>query len=365
MIPRLSWAILFAYILCFGGLWRGVAVLEFSRLILVVILAVWSAWHITNRWRWHGTRLDLSILAWGVVLIVSSVANLGRVEIAVGLWWMIVYAVLWFMLNDMIANGIDTDAMLDGLLIGTIPLLILAAGQLLIYKSAIFATLENQNYAGSLFAITTGVALARKRYKYSVASALMVLATGSRGGLIMLLIYLALWLRIKWWQIAVGGVVVIGAALLMRGFTGREVYWQDALTQVEARPLTGSGIYTYRHPDYIETRMIHIHPHNLPLLIAVEHGLPGLLALAFMIFQMVGAARSKYAFLLIGIGVYALVDVVLMQPAQAMIFIVVLSVISREIGREIPNANNDSNLGRSHGFLHNALCSISACRPIV
>lgn len=351
--------ILLSYTLTIGATFNGLLNPDLAALTLVILLAAglswwWLRWR--RGWTWHRTPLDAALVLGGAAFGIALLANLdaGR-RIAIGLWYMALYAVVWYALADGVANRfLSRQTLADGLLItgavvglfGYIQLQSWLAGWLQGAPASLprpVSVFGNPNYLGAFLTVLWPLAAAR------------LAISRSRPGRVVLVVYLLLiWLllaltfsRAAWvgatagaaawgglwlsgrgllswqalrasWQrqrrrmrIFVAALAAIGllagaagGLFFLRSFTigGREAglrveLYEAALALFAQKPLTGHGLFSFGEalvslPGATPDKP-HNHAHNLPLHVAAELGLPGLFALAVGLGSAVAAARRN------------------------------------------------------------------------
>jgi O-antigen ligase len=333
-------ALALAYVLSFGGLWNGIihpGMFGLSRGFLAVLFAAWAWWRTAHCWRLPSVGVPW--LLWGVAWLLSTLAH-PALEPLVPLWFSVLGLMLWWMLRDMLLNrALSTEILVDGLLLVGLLLMARVGLDLVTHQTRISAGLENPNYAGTVLAMLLPLALRRRWWIYAALCAACLAATMSRGPVLALagagVIAGALALRT---HVHVGRAILVGALLALpmavivvgrssMGLTGREVYWADALQRFAANPLTGEGAFTYRHVDFADASRIHWHPHSLPLTVAAEMGLPGLLALGLTVWAIARRAwQRRDAGLIAALTTGALCqlwDFSAQQPAVALVLLIV------------------------------------------
>lgn len=146
----------------------------------------------------------------------------------------------------------------------------------------------------------------------------ILVVSKSRGGLLAVGTVLILLAVLRWrrgWLIVLGGVLIIGtifwwispdtilemltATQALGGLDGRLEVWSRGLYMVQDFPFTGIGMGTFHqtvnllYPLLLANFDVDIpHAHNLPLQVAVDLGLPGLIVwLAIFLLVIYGAGR--------------------------------------------------------------------------
>jgi hypothetical protein len=344
-LQRLLWAILFIYFAVYGATWDGVldANRHYPTLILLVILVfVWLWTHIRKQWTWHTTPFDLIFVGWGGAFLLSIVAN-GETwrRSAEALWYMGFYIAIWYVLTDILGNGLRRQHLIDALLMVGLLQAMFALLQVMNFYSTggsgfprPVGTFGNPNTLGAFLVliipiVISQVIFAKRRVTkivlgvYALINLLLLLGTFSRGAwvgtgvglLIMGVLSLAHWHMLSrsalrhWWQtqtnmvriftviflLSALAVSVTGAIFTVQSFSivGRSgdlrtLLWQFALQLFGEHPLFGTGLFTYGHHLpllwSIPPLQPHSHPHNAVLLIMAELGLVGLGVLAVSVF---------------------------------------------------------------------------------
>ncbi len=369
--------------------------------LLAAVFGRWLYVHWRHGWTWHRTPLDAVFILWGVVFGLSLLANIEVWRrIAIGLWFVGLYVGIWYLLHDALANrGIRRDMLVDGLLFGGVVVLFFGYWQtyswlLATDLSAGFSlprpvsVLGNANTLAAFLVVLLPFVLGRLAAVRSrlarIALLLYTLATGgllfltfSRGGWIGAGAGLATWFGLLlaqhdllswrnlrgWWTrqqgvvraavlLGVGVVLLIGAGggvILVRSLSveGRDIglrtyLYEAALNQFTERPLAGYGLFTFgRHlPRFasMPEETPHSHAHNVPLHIAAELGLVGLIALAVTLVVLAGVMRRNFRetrghsrmvtasaiAAVVGFGVHHLLDTPAMMPTIALVGLVAL-----------------------------------------
>lgn len=322
----------------------------YSIIGLVALMVVWLAARAGTPW--NASPLDAGFALWALAIGISLAANpLYARRIVIGIWFVLLYTGLWYVLHDLIRHQrLPREHLIDGLIVAGTLVLIIAFSQLqneflksglLLRPGSIFG---NPNTLGAWLIVLVPPALYRAvtaRHPvgrvlmgiYSLAALLLLGASFSRGAWLGMtagmvgggLLVLAHQQRLSaaywhgWWSrthpgvrlAATGGLLVIAAVVLatgllfLRTFTlaGRTLNLRTdiyaAAVQVAAeRPLTGYGLFTFggQMPRYWFTppRETHSHAHNLLLHVVAELGLTGLLALTVTTGLIIQAARRNW-----------------------------------------------------------------------
>lgn len=348
-----------SYLLLLGATWRGVSDPVVARFSLVVIGAGGTVWIALRRGPWPRTAFDRVLWIWLAALALSGLANAARwPTILTGTWFAAVYIVVWYALQDLLGGGLITRQRLSAVLLTAgIPVLISALWDAIQPPPGrISGALENANTLGGFLALILPLILAHliasRGWRrgllavYLLIAALALLLTESRGA--MLAVATALLVvgltRARRPAARAALMVVYGATAIAlisaRGDSGRLPIYTDVAATFLEHPLTGTGLFTYRlNPDEILPPSgvlpggTNLYAHNLILHVAVELGLPGLVALVLSVYtpfrhQPDGSDPLRlwaYASL-IGAGAHQMVDFPLMMPGLALTGIAVLSL---------------------------------------
>jgi putative inorganic carbon (HCO3(-)) transporter len=340
---------------------------EAANLILIGALTLgWVYIRQRRHWKWYSTPLEYVILLWVFAIGLSLAANtdLWR-RIAIGSWYAGLYILLWYIVQDALANrALSRETLADGLLWGGALVMLIASSQLwnlgTLFLSLpgdarsgvgplsdvvrVAGTLDNPNRLATLLVVLIPLALGRliaapSRLArliwaaYSLLAAVLVIFTFSRGGWVGLAAGLAVFglllvmhyrlfspARLRdWWHkqsravkgalaglgaAAVIGALVGGVILVSISLTGtraadqRGTMYQAAITLFTEKPLTGYGLFTYGRGlvrlDSMPPRQVHSHAHDVPLTIAAELGLVGLIVFLVSGVAIFRAARRRW-----------------------------------------------------------------------
>ncbi len=383
LLVRALVALVVSYTLLAGATFDGILNTE-RRLLSVVILGiasiVWLVMRWRGGWRWYTSDLDLPILLWCGAFTVSLLANAESWRrISIGLWFMALYVVTWYALQDMLANGkLRREWLVDALLIAGVPVAFVGFAQLqlaLVSGMALprpVGTLGNANSLAALLVLLLPLVAGRLFMAraalprtllgvYAAALLLLLLLSFSRGGWVGGAVALLVWaglhfpLRRLWSKlsrarrrIALALVVLVGAAgvfvmvqtleLNGRGLDLRAWIYETALQAFFERPLTGTGLFTFgvdlARLNSLPPLEPHSHAHNLILHVAAELGVVGLLALgvsaalvlrAFLrLFHTRDAVSVMGAAAFAGFIAHQMFDLPAMMPALALVALVAL-----------------------------------------
>ncbi len=352
--------VLFCYAVAIGATFTGVTIFEFRfmSLGLLALLSIsWLLAHWRRGWQWYVTPLDGVLLLWAFAFALSLLANLEVWRrIVIGLWFVGLYLLVWYGLQDAIANrAIKRDMLVDSLLFSGLVVLFFAYFQTYSwFRAADFSgsiqlprpvsVLGNANTLGAFLVVLIPLALGRLAavrmrlaqvvlILYVMAALIMLFLTFSRGAWVGVVIGGVVWFGLllaqyglltpealrAWWRdqhsrvkalVAVGvvGFVLVGVAagfILVRSLQSpgrsldlRTYLYEAAIAQFLEKPLTGYGLFTFgRHlPRFASMPNVtpHSHAHNTPLHIAAELGLPGLIALVATLIVIFIASRRNW-----------------------------------------------------------------------
>ncbi len=349
-IFRIVIILLATYLFSLGTTFNGVIVPDlkfFNLIVMTVFSCVWLLARWRGSWRWHITPLDLIFTLWGAVIVLSIVSNSDAWRRSmIGVWYIAFYAVIWFMLSDMLTNKrLKRDTLIDGLLFAGI--IILVFGYVQIGRSSFdLASLDfprpgsligNPNSLGAFLIVLLAFSVARFLYLrnrlariilgiYGLLCGALLFLTFSRGAWLgagsSVMVLIVLHARQQgvtspaqigvWWgglsqktrKLYTGGVAtilligIIGGVLLLQSLSisGRTTelrtrIWSDAMTLISEKPITGHGIFqfgrAYERVESMPPFQPHSHAHNLILHITVEMGLVGLLVTVVSAFWII------------------------------------------------------------------------------
>jgi O-antigen ligase/tetratricopeptide (TPR) repeat protein len=343
--------IIFSYFLAVGATFNGIfdPKMDFISLgMMALVVSVWLLMHWRGGWHWYRTSLDTVFLLWFLAFGVSLVANndVWR-RIDIGLWYMVVYIGVWYVLHDLIANrALRREVIIDVLLIAGFVIVLFGFVQLQLWLRQVISTAQftspprpvsvfgNPNFLSDFLIVLIPLTLsrlmsARARLPrillglYTFLQIVLLVLTSSRGAWIGAGLGLLVWILLvigrngqgvrnnvaTWWQqqssaiktgLAIIAVIsVLGAVafsvIFIRSFSdrGREAtlrvdIYAAAIELFKEKPITGQGLFTFgrglvRLPD-IHPDKPHSHAHDAPLHVAAELGVLGLVALAATLF---------------------------------------------------------------------------------
>jgi O-antigen ligase len=357
--------VLLGYVLLGGGAWGGINT-PGTGLVGVFLLSglavVWLYWRSVAGWRWRSTRLDVLLPLWGLAFCVSLVANWeARARVAGGLYFTGVYILLWYMLHDALSNRAITRAgLLNVVLLSGSAVVVAALTEWLEGISRVARPLENPNLLGAFLAMYLPLVVGRTAQAvkragrarvfwvgYILLVCFVTLLSGSRGAWLGLVAAAGVWAVYTAARYMPGQrwpylLVLVAAPLVIwlvavRGGQGRVEIYQAAFAQFLARPITGHGLFTFRMIDpSMGLPFVHMHTHNVFLQVGVELGIFGLAALGASIYRLGGAALRAFvlrppsdvhpwlAAALAAAAAHQLVDFVVLAPAIAITFLVIL-----------------------------------------
>jgi len=315
-----------------GATFNGVVVPDLHMVtfgLMIVSLGLWVFVRWRQGWDWHRTAFDIVFVLWIAVFAISILANMESARRSlIGLWYMLTYIAVWYVLHDFLANGgVSRKQLIDAFLNAGIMIILFSffqianAGELVAPVSLI----GNTNALGAVLLGMTPFAVARAVTAnhrigrigwglYSLFVIVNLLLTLSRGAwlgmfgslsvlAVLLLVHYNMlsWSAIKrWWanrsrlqkrllggfSLSVFVVFLVVMGLLINSFSIsvrrpelRTRLWNSALEQFAEKPLTGHGLYTFGQ-DYplsiqIPGQQSHAHAHSVPLNILAEMGLVG------------------------------------------------------------------------------------------
>ncbi len=331
-----------------------------TLLALVVGTGIVTGWlfvRVRNGSVWHRTPLEWVLPLWGAALVSSTVVNWPTFDNSVvGLWFTGLYILCWYVACDVLNNHLlSAVQMINGLLLGSIPVLISALQQYARRPVRIFGFMENPNILGALLILVIPLALDRYlpggRWRrillalYLAVAVLVLLLTRSRGAIFGLSCAFGFMLmgRVKRRDVR---LIILGLGLLIallllfnRDDSARLHIYENALSSFASHLLVGQGLFTYRNmlPDVMSLppNGQNLHAYNLWLQIGVELGLLGITALSVTIVQFARAAQQArqhpwIVAALFGIFAAQLADFTLMTPSIAICAILLLAIVASE-----------------------------------
>jgi O-antigen ligase/tetratricopeptide (TPR) repeat protein len=329
-------------VLSLGGTFNGILQIDLQRLSLVFLTIGFVIWQI---FYWRSpfplkTSLDPALMVWIVAYTISTLTHLSSGRVWIGVWYAGLYGGVWFVLTDLRRRGLPGHWITDGVLLTTIPLMLLAVIEIdswfpawlsLNSVDVTFApprppsALGNPNAFGLVLAMMIPFGIMRARYSrrfqdrilwglWLIFALVILYFTYSRGAWlaagagILILIGLSLlrskWNGKVWWQhlsfqarfgvwigIFIGVILAAGLVWVssdvfntpQRETGTRLLFYELAAKDFKAHPVTGTGPFTFGltilRSESVPPEQPHAHAHNLTLNIAAEMGIPGALAL--------------------------------------------------------------------------------------
>jgi O-antigen ligase len=395
---------------------------------LGLLVVAWLFVHWRRGWRWHRTPLDAVFLLWTASFALSLLANTDTWRRqAIGLWYVGLYIGMWYVLTDCLSNGgLARRTLVDGLLIGGFVVLIFGYLQTYVFLSMQLrgglpltlprpvSTLGNANALGNFlvvlipFALTACVTARAAFVKvvmglYTLLALVLLFLTFSRGAWLGtaagLVVWGVLWLAARdllrrnqlraWWAgktafvhagVAAGALVVGAICILMsvifvrslneagRTTDLRTYIWEAAFSTFRQKPLTGYGLFTFGRYlvlyNSAPPENPHSHAHDVPLHIAAELGLVGLIVLGITLIMIFRAARHNWreadprersilmsaAGAVMAFAVHQLLDVPAMMPAIALCGLLALALLMTPL-RPTPMTAKWQKYGLGIGFI--------------
>lgn len=382
----------------FGATFHGVVIPDSHHVTFGLIafsLALWLVIRRRQKWRRPGASLDSALPIWAVAIAISIVANPGTMSRSfIGLWFVLLYAGTWHVLRDLVSNRAEVrEWLIDAILSAGIVLVFFSVLQMVMSGRWMqpVSLIGNSNALGAIllviapFALGRMIAARRLTLKlgwtiYTFAVAAIVALTLSRGAWLSLLAGLSTLLilvlhdrgllsigrlRGRWRaasasfrRLTIVGiaivtlVIVILLGLIINSFTIRErraglrgEIWRAALLQFAEKPLTGQGLFTFgrhysRHVS-VPPALPYAHAHNLPLNVAAELGILGIVALICATVCIVGDFRRAWshsasgdralliscASAMVGFSAHHVFDFTAMMPAVALLGILLVVIL--------------------------------------
>ena len=261
------------YLLAIGTTWLGVTHRTTAYLSLIVFSLMVSGWLLRRKSApWHRTDFDEVLPLAAIALLISTVANVEVwQQIGGGLWFVASYLVVWYLLQDALANSLlRPEAMVDMLLLAGTVVIIPALIEGILNLSAvppsepirIGGILGNPNNLGAFTLLIIPLLIGRQsRTKrigrfliavYLLIAIAVLFMSDSRGaefGLITAFLFVVL----KRSQMPVVRVLLLTTwialgvfLLILRGDSGRAGIYYSAALEFLQHPLTGTGLFTFR-----------------------------------------------------------------------------------------------------------------------
>lgn len=328
-IVRAVLILLFTYLLALGATFNGVLTPDFKQLTLLVMalsLGVWQFVRWRRGWMWHRTPLDGAFGVWAVAFVIALVFNLETARRSlIGLWYVGIYIVVWYVLCDLLANrALRRDTLVGAFLVSGIIILLfgylqvqgwlvnrlplMTAGVIPFDLPRPVSLIGNTNGLACFLLVLIPLVGAvfsglRRRFErwvmgvYGAAALLMLFLTYSRGawlgfavgagvGLALTLashnLLSVARLREVWgslgrrgrWTVIISSVSVflcglLAAFLLVRSLSqpGRDVsrrtvLFEPAVQLIAEKPITGHGLFTFGRGYTRLESMPPAHPHS-------------------------------------------------------------------------------------------------------
>lgn len=377
--------LLVVYFSTFGMTFNGILIPELRWMTLAIVLVGLSAWFITHyraKWIWHRSPLDMALILWMVVISVSILANMDTWRrSANGVWFVVGYILLWYMLSDWLMNQrLQRETLIDSVIMGGMVVVFfgylqfftaLGRGEIVRVGSLVgnpnslgaFLLMLLTFIVGRIFTLKNRIGR-RLLIGYALTVGILLGITFSRGalagGAISLIIIIVLNLPRNFWDKikpqtprtrlmwGIGGLfaLLIGVGVLIiiaRSFSlaGRSVdlrtnIYANALAIFSESPLTGHGLFTFGREFALQQsqppQQPHSHAHNGVLLVMAELGMIGLSVLILTVITVFAMMRHNWfhsdnqqrRLLAIGIagaigfGVHHLLDFPAMMPLIAL-----------------------------------------------
>jgi putative inorganic carbon (HCO3(-)) transporter len=349
-LARIFTVVLFCYCVAVGATFNGLLHPEFGLLTLVVMAALGAVWvyiRWRRNWQWHRTPLDGVIVLWVLAFVLSLMTNLdAERRILIGMWYMGLYIVVWYVLQDIIANDPQfREILVDGFLIAGVIVLVYGYIQVLVGVINVIqsgadaviirrpvSTFGNPNFLGNFLVVLIPFVLSRivaacirvrraALLTYLALTLVLLLLSFSRGAWLSAVAGVSIW---GWWlltgsdtfslrfaargwfrQPVVWRMLLVVSALIglliilwvvvifvgsfsnpVRSADSRTEIYQAALQLFLEKPITGQGLFTFGK-EMVRLPEVHpvphSHAHNIVLHVAAELGFAGLSALAVTI----------------------------------------------------------------------------------
>jgi hypothetical protein len=208
------------------------------------------------------------------------------------------------------------------------------AGTLMSLLAVCGVVLGNRNVVSAVILLTIPAALSAwpdhwgRRWYALVAGAVGLVALGSRGAWLAAAVGLIVYSR-RWWLLAVAPPLA-GLSVYIRPSTvaQRVHVWSLALPNVS---LLGRGFGTALYQTLDATQM-EFHAHCVPLTVAVEAGLPGLITLAAMGWKLIPRlGRGWQGAALAGLLAWSLVDELIWFWGAGLVAVYLISEVMRDV----------------------------------
>lgn len=351
LVQRLLLILIITYLTVIGATYNGILAFPQMRFWTLVLLGgVAISWLIRHRgWRWQKTPLDVAWLLGFLAIGLSVLANPETWRrSAEGIWYIGLYAGVWYILADSLRNGLRRTVLAEAFLVVSAIVVLVGYTQVIADATQLgiprpVSFLGNPNTLGAylvlLLPLVSALALSQRRPVLLVTlgtvaliSAGLLGLTASRGAWIGALagcsmVGVCLWLgdnSLSWstvrsrWQKATRlkrrlAVIAFGLSLSVvflvafiiagslsapgRSSDLRLILWQSAIDQFLQQPFTGQGFFTYGRQLglawSIPPEQAHSHAHNVPFTVLAELGIAGLIALFFAVgLVVVGVRRT-------------------------------------------------------------------------
>ena len=387
----------FIYFATLGATFNGVLLPSLGSLSLAIMTTLFVLWLVIRwrkGWQWHRIPLGRVLLLGAGAIALSILANPETTRRSlIGVWFLLVYGGVWVILHDSLANGaLKRSAIVDALLVTGLIIILIGYLQLVNGLATTGALVRPVSLIGNVNALAAfllviiplslvRVIVARIRVvrmalgMYTLAAIGLLMLTFSRGGwagLVVAILCVALLVLRElemlsrdafrqWWQgqsttkqwvYRVLGLVIIlgvlaGSLWIVHSFSiqGRTLslrthLWESAIEQFAEKPLTGQGLYTFGRDFALGTSMPpmqpHSHAHSIPLNVAAELGILGLIVLGIAVVVTLRIFRKSWQLAnaekpvligavsaLLGFGVHHLVDTPAMMPLVALMGLLV------------------------------------------
>jgi tetratricopeptide (TPR) repeat protein/O-antigen ligase len=351
--------LLLGYALLLGGTYNGL-VLSDLRLVTTVLIAVvggvWIAVRLVRRWPFPRTPLDIPLLGYLAVHVITAILSSDPRRSAIYVWLLGVYVLLFYLFVDLLQHGWPAELFVKALLIVSVIVLGFGLRELALWYGAwhdiwgwarvvptittrVHAFLGHPNWVAAFLNLLWPLALLRLSSTrarlprlllgaWLLAALVLIYFTSSRGGwlgtavaagLIVLLAgsvrkrlrQVLAWLTAKRLRLIPAGVITLGVGFVVVALLARQLshpshgglletrqhFWQAALVAFRAAPIGGTGPFTYGE-TFLTTHSVPPDDlfgvaHNYVFNLAAESGLLGLGALAWLV---VALARGLWRF---------------------------------------------------------------------